>query len=158
MGCNSKLYFENRVELNDIINVIEKEFKTEVDTSLVHENSDRPFGRIFFKVYCKTVSLWYKPNNWISGGERDITDPDTLDGVVDSYEILKQIAKYFGGYVVENDCDDKPEIYIENSKGYIEYNDKELLNNLIRTKLGYKDSEKFLNFIKENRKDLKELL
>jgi hypothetical protein len=158
MGCNSKLYFENRVDLNDIVNVIENEFKTEVDTSLIHEDNGKPYGRIFFKVYCKTISLWYQSNNWISGGERDKTDPDTLDGKVEDYDILKQIAKYFGGYVVKNDCGDKPEIYIEKSKGSIELNNKELLNNLIRTNLGFKDSEKFLNFIKENRNELKELL
>ena len=128
MAVSAKFYFENKVDINQVLEVI-KSFGTNVDEDLV---SGFTFGYIPFEFDGNKYQVWFQPDNYTSGGKRDSTAPDTISTSYhpENIAILRKIGSYFGGNLNECDYNDD-EIYIPKTMG-VETVDFDMLKSMLR--------------------------
>lgn len=71
---------------------------------------------------------------------------------------MKRIGKYFGGWLDENDCDDKKDtIFIKKTETDIELTNKQKLEQLICLNIDFKYAQKVIEFLQQNEEKIKEL-
>jgi hypothetical protein len=158
MGVDTKFYFQDRVHPNDLENAIRCEFGVEPDMSQIdlrpaHGPNDvsRYWGYITFEYNGKKYHLYFYQHNFISGGKRDGTDPDTLSARAtdENRQIMVKLAYYFGGVYSQSDSTEDNEIYIPCIKEVESTNHKSLMD-LIRVELGFEAGQRVFEFIQKN--------
>jgi hypothetical protein len=120
MGLDVQLYFINKVEPKEIAHAIKQEFSVVMDMSNItlKQGVNKPYlsGYMFCEINNTKLQFFFMQENYIHGGERDGTNPDTLSLYLskENVEILEKIAKYFGAWL-HKEGDDEEDIFIKKS-------------------------------------------
>lgn len=147
MGVDTKAIIRKGVSLNEIKTALEKKYK---DVEIENCGSSEMFRVIFWDNEVQRMM-------WISYSGNCLRE-NGIDGVWlslglwgNSIEIMRYLCEEFGGYLDENDCDDKDfepiniELY-ENGK---DFTPSDKFRNKIISELGYKNLNKALNLFEE---------
>jgi len=155
MSSDTKFYTPVKPSFNEIMIVLKLEFE---NVMIIDDNKKDEFR--FFR-----VMLTYQGEErmmWVffDSPDFDKEKPHTcfdLGAYSNSVEIMQTIAKYFGGWLIENDCNDniKP-YYIENNCS-IDKKNSDYLYEALAKEFSYKDVEKLCKFIQENKKLITDL-
>jgi len=123
MGVDAQFYTKEKITFEQVKDVIESEFGVPVEVQIVEDicEEGRDWCQLYFTLKCgesRTLAFFPRSIDNRSWG----TDKDHYVGEYGCFhfscwgkstEILTRIGRYFGGWLTENDCDDKPDIYIE---------------------------------------------
>ena len=123
MGTSTHGYVSDKVSATDIFNVIVSKFDKDAIFE-IHEDRDGmgEIGRIHFKFKEEDRSLFYCLGEVTNERKLEFENGKyaflSLSYWGESVQIMTEIVKCFGGYLDENDCDDKKEFYISQKENF----------------------------------------
>lgn len=133
---------------------IEAGFGVQPDLSNIRQDDyegshNRKYGYIFFEVDGAARNVYFCQFNSVHGGERDGTNNDTIHSGVSpkAVDTLRRIGAYFGGWLDENDCDEKPDVFIEQSSELLPITNKQKLYSLFAREFGYRKTEDLIKAV-----------
>jgi len=155
MSSDTKFYTPVKPSFNEIMIVFKLEFE---DVKVISDNDKKEnrFVRVYLTYKGVERMMWI----FFDSPDFDENKPHTcfdLGAYSNSVEIMQIIAKYFGGWLIENGCNDniKP-YYIENNLT-IDKKNSDYLYEALAKEFSYKDTEKLCKFIQENKKLITDL-
>lgn len=156
MGVDTKFYTQVDVtDFTEVKSILEKEFNTPVRIE-VDENRGNSYARFFFTYQSEQRTLWVHRNTLDFDTKKNHTLFD-LGYWGASELIMRKIAPYFGGWLDVNDCDDKPDEYIEKRVDPKLVTNEEKLYSLIAKVYGYNEAGNLISFIKNNKNEIQSL-
>lgn len=121
MGVDANFYTKKKISFDEAKEVIESEFGVPVVMDINEPNHPRPWCSFRFTLKCgEQRDLSFFPRSldkqtWGTDSQIDVGEHACFRFSCwgKSTEILTRIGRHFGGYLDENDCDDKLDIFIE---------------------------------------------
>lgn len=123
MGVDANFYTKKKISFEQAKEVIENEFGVTVGMEIVEDTlpDKRHWCQFFFTLKCgeqRTLSFFPRSRDTQTWGTEDQMYVGEyacfhFSAWGKSTEILTRIGQHFGGYLDEDDCDDKLDIYIE---------------------------------------------
>jgi len=152
MGADTKFYTPGNLSFVEAILIIEKTLGCEVEPNS-HRITDFESGYfgITYKQQHRAISFG---NNIRDFDPKQVHTVFSLGCSVNSVEILTLIGEQLGGWLDENDCDDKPNIYIEKKGEPIELNNRQKLLRSLASTTGYDEAVKILEIIQDNKSEI----
>ena len=147
MGVDTKAIIRKGVSLEEIKTALEKRYK---DVEVVNGGSSEMFRITFWDNGAERMM-------WVSYSGSCLRDCG-IDGVWlslgmwgSSVGIMQYLCEEFGGYIDENDCDDKgfEPINIESYEQAKDFTPMDKFRNKVISELGYKNLNKALNLFEE---------
>lgn len=151
MGVCTKFYTAESFSFTEIKLILEKELKV-----LVEIDSDADYARFFFKENEENRTLHISLNTYDFDKEKLHSSFD-LGAWGESVEIMKSVAKYIGGWLLETDSDGKDKAYYVPKTESIERSNSSLLYEAVASKFNYKNTEMLVKFIQENKELINKL-
>jgi ribosomal protein S18 len=154
MSSNTKFYTPYKPSITEVLIVLKKEFEdVEVISESEKENNRYVRVKLTFQREQRMIWVFFDSSDFDKEKPHTCFDLSVWDY---SVEIMQTIGKYFGGWLIENDCSDNKPYYIENNFS-IEKNNSDYLYEALTKEFDYKDIEKLCKFIQENKKLITDL-
>lgn len=121
MGVDANFYTKRKISFEEAKKVIEDEFGVHVDMEIIDPEHPPPWCKFYFTLKCgerRDLAFFPESMDKQTWGTEDQIDRGVnacfhFSNWGKSTEILTRIGRHFGGWLDEDDCDDKLDVYIE---------------------------------------------
>ena len=166
MGVSTHGYVSDKVVGIDVFNIITSKFDKDAKFDIQMDKSyGSEIGRVYFKFNDEDRNLFYCLGEITPDRDMDFKNGKyaylSLGCWGNSVQIMTEIVKCFGGYIDENDCDDKNEFYVPQAENF-EYADyvkeRDNIVNILDNHLNMSMKIQIATQILNHKNQLKELL
>jgi hypothetical protein len=159
MGTDAKLYTPTKIDFFEFVNLVKQVLDVEIHSETYHNGleyeGDYPYGNVVFNYKNEWRTLWYFSKS------QDF-DPNVPHIQLNfgmwgySTEILTKLGEHLSGWLDEDDCDDEPNVWIEQKNQLVKIEPTNY-QNLVRyfaSQMRYEDAVKLIGVLQEHKEKI----